>query len=449
MHKDIEVLKLELNDNFSFKKIIKVFDTKHLPFSTEQDIKTSQSLFVEWWNDRSIPITRDEYKNIKTALPNDDSASLVIKAHALSLDDQYWIKKEDEDISYDDVSFFSNKFSNDIGDVIVGHSSSKKIDYYSPDSTSTGNLKKRWKIIDGEKYLLKAGTKPYQYEIFNEIIASIVMDILEIDHIEYKLIIDNEEIYCGSKNFVNYNEDLVTAYQLKNSKKQNNNVSLYEHLLSIYKSLNIPDYKKKLNQMLLVDYLLANSDRHLNNFGVIRDAKSLEFLRIAPIYDTGSCLGFDVNDKTLENLDDVNWKPFKTKRIKTQLDLIDDCAWLNFYALLNAYREVDLFLLKNRDYIPDARRNAIKSLIMKRIVTITKRFNLNDDNHNYGYELSTLEKDIIKYVEANEYELRDLNELMKKTGYSYITIYRAVSSLVNKQILRRVGSRKTGYWVKD
>ena len=79
-------------------------------------------------------------------------------------------QKEDEDISYEDISFFSNDFSNDIGDILIGIKDSDKISYYSPDSTSNGNLKKRWKNINGVKYLLKAGSKPHQYEIFNEII---------------------------------------------------------------------------------------------------------------------------------------------------------------------------------------------------------------------------------------------------------------------------------------
>ena len=45
--------------------------------------------------------------------------------------------------------------------------------------------------------------------------------------------------------------------------------------------------------MITVDYLLANEDRHQNNFGVIRNAETLEYLGPAPLYDNGSSLWFD------------------------------------------------------------------------------------------------------------------------------------------------------------
>ena len=296
MHKNIKVLSFELSSNNYIGKIFEIYDKRHLPFSTDRDISLNQKAISQWWVERSIPLTRDDYANIRDNLPYDNSLSLVVKSHALSLNDQYWIKREDEDIDYDDISFFSNKYSNDIGDIIIGIKNSGDINYYSPDSTLSGNLKKRWKNIDGKNYLLKAGSKPNQYEIFNEIIASKVMDILNIDHVNYSFVIDGDHIYCASTNFISYNEDFVTAYQLRYSKKQRNDISLYSHLLSIYKSINIPNYQKVLEQMLFIDYLLGNNDRHLNNFGVIRDAKTLEFLRSAPIYDTGSCLGYDLTD---------------------------------------------------------------------------------------------------------------------------------------------------------
>ena len=120
MHKDIKVLKFILNENGTFDYVKEIYDISHIPFSTDRDLSLNHKTIAQWWNDRSIPLTRNDYSLIKNVLPNDDSLSLVIKSHALSLDDQYWIKKEDEDISYDDISFFSNDFSNDIGDILVG-----------------------------------------------------------------------------------------------------------------------------------------------------------------------------------------------------------------------------------------------------------------------------------------------------------------------------------------
>ena len=446
MHKNIKVLSFELSSNNYINKAIEIFNYEHLPFATDRDINLNQKAIGEWWSDRSIPVSRDDYSNIKSKLPNDNSLSLVVKSHALSLNDQYWIKKEIEDIDYDDVSFFTNKYSNDIGDIIIGIKESGDIDYYSPDSTSNGNLKKRWKTIDGKNYLLKAGSKPYQYEIFNEIIASKIMDILGIEHVEYSFVIDNNHIYCASPNFISYNEDYVTAYQLRYSKKQRNDISLYNHLLSIYKSLNIPNSEKVINQMLFIDYLVGNTDRHLNNFGVIRDAKSLEFLRAAPIYDTGSCLGYDLSDDELKHAYNIEWKPFQSQKNKDQLQLISDYSWLDVDALKSIPKEIDRLLDHYKNYISITRKQAILEFIVKRINNILHKIGLDERIDYTSIELSPFEKKIINIIKKNGNELDDLKTLEKETGYSYITIYRAISSLAQKGILQRIGSRKTGYW---
>lgn len=42
--------------------------------------------------------------------------------------------------------------------------------------------------------------------------------------------------------------------------------------------------------MFILDYIMLNEDRHLNNFGIIRDVQSLEWIDVAPIFDTGESL---------------------------------------------------------------------------------------------------------------------------------------------------------------
>ena len=42
--------------------------------------------------------------------------------------------------------------------------------------------------------------------------------------------------------------------------------------------------------MIILDFIMANEDRHLGNFGVIRDVESLQWVAICPIFDTGRSL---------------------------------------------------------------------------------------------------------------------------------------------------------------
>ena len=200
--------------------------------------------------------------------------------------------------------------------------------------------------------------------------------------------------------------------------------------------------------MLFIDYLLGNEDRHLNNFGVIRDAKTLKFLRVAPIYDTGSCLGYDLTDDELNRLYSIEWKPFMTQHIRNQLDLIDDFSWLDKDILKSIPREIDNLLKKYETYISPSRRNAINSFISRRINNIFNYLKVNErvDDALSLNSLSILEEEIIKYIKRNG-KLVDLDPLIKKTGNAYITIYRAVSRLTKAGLIKRVGARKTGYWI--
>ena len=48
--------------------------------------------------------------------------------------------------------------------------------------------------------------------------------------------------------------------------------------------------QESLSQILICDYLLVNTDRHADNFGVILDADTFELKRMYPIFDNGAGL---------------------------------------------------------------------------------------------------------------------------------------------------------------
>lgn len=113
----------------------------------------------------------------------------MIRCYGLSLSDQYWIKPDGNDLSWDDINFFNHPFSDDIGDVLFGAPKKANVlDFSSPDNTSDGFLKKRWKIIDGKRCLIKGGSNPFCQQLFNEVITTKIMERLVIPHVPYALI---------------------------------------------------------------------------------------------------------------------------------------------------------------------------------------------------------------------------------------------------------------------
>lgn len=49
--------------------------------------------------------------------------------------------------------------------------------------------------------------------------------------------------------------------------------------------------------MIILDFIIANEDRHLGNFGVIRNVESLQWEGICPIFDMGRSLNTNITNK--------------------------------------------------------------------------------------------------------------------------------------------------------
>ncbi len=140
MHKRIQVAKLLLDDMTGFiQKIEAVYAPEHLPIGVGMNINgiVDRKKLNEWWMERSIPASRSGVRQALDALGVSDTMSLLLRCFGLSLSDQYWICPEDSMLKWDDINFFDNLFSDDIGNALFGASKTPTaIDFSSPDSTS-------------------------------------------------------------------------------------------------------------------------------------------------------------------------------------------------------------------------------------------------------------------------------------------------------------------------
>ena len=159
MHKNLPVALIEIDEETgSISNIIEIFHEEHLPVGTvytiHHETKAQHMALNHWWTGRSIPASRSGIREALDELGVYDIALLLMHCMGLSLSGHYWIRPASSDIKWEDVNFFTNDFSDDIGDILFG-TPKKQIgfDYSSPDNTSDGNLKKRWKIIHGKRFL--------------------------------------------------------------------------------------------------------------------------------------------------------------------------------------------------------------------------------------------------------------------------------------------------------
>ena len=138
------------------------------------------------------------------------------------------------------------------------------------------------------------------------------------------------------------------------TQKKNNSTSVYQHFVNCCEALGIKDVVSFLDRMITLDYIIANEDRHFNNFGLIRNAETLEWIGMAPIYDSGSSLGYDKLPGQMKSEKDVGCKPFKNHHIE-QLRLVQSFDWLDLSKLNDIediIREEDLVVAALR-FDPD------------------------------------------------------------------------------------------------
>lgn len=371
MHRTIPVVKMDIDDSTGFiTKIIEIYAAEHLPVGISvRNGQADRAAFNDWWTDRSIPASRSGIRQALEILDIKDTRMLLTRCFGLSLSDQYWICPENSDLKWEDINFFNNDFSDDIGDILFGEKKDKKIlNFSSPDNTSDGNLKKRWKIIDGRRCLIKGGSNPFRQQPFNEVIACRIMELLDIPHISYSLMWDNGAPYSVCEDFIDEHTELVPAWRIMLTQKRNNSVSVYSHFVKCCKNLRITSVIPFLDRMIVLDYLIANEDRHFNNFGVLRNAETLEWIGPAPVYDSGSSLGYD-KLSGLMNIDkEIVCKPFKNHH-EEQIKLVSDYSWIDFSRLSGTADIIkNVFSSGNAsDYIDEKRVNTIINGVEKRI----------------------------------------------------------------------------------
>lgn len=367
-HKEIAVAEIELDEaTGAISAIGNIYDERHVPVGISvKKGRIDRAALNEWWRGRAIPASRDGIKEALLELRLATTQKLLDKSLGLSLSDQYWICPQGSDASWGNFNFFDNDFSEDVGNILLGKGgSSAAISLMSPDNTSDGWLKKKWAIIEGKRCLVKGGSGATQQEPYNEVLASRIMERLGITHVPYTLMLLEDYPYSVCENFITPQTELVTAWYVMQTQQKQNHVSVYQHYMNCCEALGISGIVDELDRMIVVDYLIANEDRHQNNFGVVRNAETMEWIGAAPIYDSGSSLWFSKPTPLISATGKLTCKPFKQDHTE-QIKLVTSFDWLDL-SKLNDIEDEFRDILKGSLFIDETRQNALCSALRQRI----------------------------------------------------------------------------------
>lgn len=369
-HKSVLEFSYDL-DTHSVLKIADIYDLRYAPPGI-LDFKgtVTRRTLNDWWRARAIPASRDQIQNLLENTGVQSTLELAEKNFGLSLSDRYWINDTQNPQNWDDINFFDNDFSDDLGLMTLGQSYSEDPSLMSPNSTLGGDLQKKWKIINGERVLLKTGSGVVKQEVWNEVIATRLHQRLlqPQDYVPYSLYREGKATFVACPNMLAEDEELVSVWDLIRHKKKPNTQNDYQFLVSIYKELGLNDIEESLAKMFTCDYILANQDRHYNNFGVIRNVETLEYTHIAPIFDSGTCLW--CRTEYLHDPIDFEYiaKPFGRdgQKPEKQLKLFDQYGWFD-RKFLQGFTEEAVSVLQSNGNLAPKRIDAISSQLERNI----------------------------------------------------------------------------------
>ena len=205
----------------------------------------------------------------------------VVASRCLSLTDTFWMKREDEALSWDDVSLYRNEFDGLIariafeGKGMYGRANSPT----SPEYATSGSFQKCWIRDNDGIYLLKRGSEGFAntgFEPYSEALATELLDAARIDHVPYDVIRYHDKLASKCPLFTSEDEGFVAAYRFFDGPFD------IEDMLEFCAQHGAED---SFREMVVMDALMANTDRHSANYGFMVDNATGKVLRMAPLFD--------------------------------------------------------------------------------------------------------------------------------------------------------------------
>ncbi len=217
-------------------------------------------------------------------------------------------------------------------------------------SGTAGTFLKSESTINGKKNYYKLSNFDSErgvvgHECVNEIIVDRLLTILGVEHLSYELVyadieVDNR-IYstylCSSFDFKNRGESKLAMDDFYRSNSEKGE-SHYEFCVR-------QGFEQYINQMIALDFIILNRDRHGANIEILRNARA-HTIRVAPLFDHGLSLIYTcMTDKDAEGFDIMDDKKCK--------NFIGSYSCLENLKLIKRPKEVfaGKLSLGDRDYL--------------------------------------------------------------------------------------------------
>ena len=243
----------------------------------------------DWIDGRQIAKHRVAIEKLMRDIGMTTRHDFIGMARCLSLTDTFWMKREDEDLEWKNVSLYNNPFDDVIariafdGTGMFGRQNSPT----SPEYATSGSFEKCWIREGNEISLLKRGSEGFAnsgFEPYSEKLASDLLQAAKVKHVPYSLIKFHDKLASKCPLFTSEEKGFVSIHRF------------FEGNFDIDDALEFcakHNSEERFREMVVFDGVIGNLDRHAGNYGFLVDNDTGEILELAPLFDHNmSCLPY-------------------------------------------------------------------------------------------------------------------------------------------------------------
>lgn len=260
-------------------------------YDSKESMKKAQRdmyALIDFFGGRVLSVGKSNAKAIlgSSSLPqvrNTDSILKIIEAcHGLAVNDNFWVKKEDENIRYEDIDIRRNSLSKYAYDVaILGKHISITAKELRPELVTDGMFPKVWKRESGVLELWKTDITSSFANTRAEIETSNILDHSNVNHVRYAKRRQGDILFAVSKCVSNERLSHINAQGV---------CDWCRHTGRDFLGYVEERFPVEFHRMIFADYCLANTDRHFGNWWFQVDADTNQIVGLGALMDHNQAL---------------------------------------------------------------------------------------------------------------------------------------------------------------
>lgn len=295
------------------------------------------------------------------------------------------------------------------------------------------------------KYSMDKPGRQYTTEYWSEIIASEIGRSLGFNMLEYDFALRNGRAGCISKSMIDTDKEelleghsILTAYDNTYNPENKESYSKYtfSFICNALKAYKVDRFIPDFVRILIFDAIIGNSDRHQSNWGLIKasikisfeikdgsillkifgflkrksrkEKPDFEYYRMAPIYDSGCCLGREFDEhQIIDRMKDQNRFDSFVRKGQAEIRWDQSKKKISHYELLREVKSSDVGLNK---FIDDEIKHLLKEYEKQDLAKIVMNIDSSlPDEIRLQYGLSdNRKKFIIKVLEMRIESLKQI-----------------------------------------